>query len=126
MGKAVFLGMSAAFFTAYALIANALVIPNERITPISTQTSDCEDVTILLPGDPCYTEEASGIPIIGPLLAGLSNTISVAASLFSGFMQLITFQANGLYAASLITALIFYPLGFINAFIIFSAIRGSG
>lgn len=128
MGKAVFLGLSAAFFIGYAALANALLVPNASITPISTPTSsdglDCESVPILLPGDPCYAEEAGGIPIIGPILEGLSNTVSVATSLFGGFFQLITFQAEGLAAASMVTALIFIPLGFANAYIIFTAIRG--
>lgn len=125
MAKALFMGLSAAFFIAYSLLANALLIANDTITPISQpSTENCEDVPILLPGDPCYAQEASGIPIIGPILEGLSSTVSVAASLFSGFFQLITFQANGLEAASFITILIFGPLTFINGFIIFTAIRG--
>lgn len=127
MAKALFVGLSAAFFTGYSLIASALLVPNQNpITPISPPSQeDCDDVVILLPGTACYQQEASTIPIIGGLLAGASNVLSIAGTLFGGFFQLITFQAQGLGAASMITALIFVPLGFINGFIIFTAIRGS-
>jgi len=125
MDKALFIGLSAAFFTAYSLVASALVNPTSSIIPIETVDQRCDDEpTILLPGDPCYQQEASRIPIIGGLLSGLSNIIEIASNMFGGFGQLITFQA-GLPAASFITLLIFVPLGFINGFIIFSAIRGS-
>lgn len=127
MGKAIFMALSVAIFVAYSLVANALLIPNETISPIGLPgDEECvSESAILLPGDPCYEAEASRIPIIGDFLAGLSNAFEVATNLFSGFFQLITFQARGLESASLITALIFVPLGFANAFIVFSAIRGS-
>lgn len=124
MGKAVFIGLSAAFLTAYAIIANALLIQNELIEPISA--SEC--ITQGQGADQtCISDDpAVNIPILGPIIEATASAISVGFSLFNGFFQLITFQANGLEAASAITALIFYPLGFVNAFIIFSAIRGSG
>lgn len=136
MNKALFLGLSAVFFIAYAAIANALLIPNDdRIVAISVPSTDSADTdpcadapVILLPGDPCYTQQANRIPIIrniAGLLTGVTNILTTAGSLFSGFFQLITFQAPGLETASIITAMIFIPLGFVNGFIIFTAIRGS-
>lgn len=126
MAKALFVGLSAAFFTVYSLIATALVVPNQSINPISPPSQeDCDEVVILLPGTACYEQEASTIPFIGGLLSGASNVLSLAGDLFGGFFQLITFQAEGLGSASLITALIFVPLAFVNAFIIFTAIRGT-
>lgn len=136
MPKAIFLGLSAVFFIAYAAIANALLIPsNSQIVAISvpnqnaTDTDPCADApVILLPGDPCYTQQANRIPIvrnIAALLTGVTNILSAAGTLFSGFFQLITFQAPGLESASMITAIIFVPLTFVNGYIVFTAIRGS-
>lgn len=126
VGRALFLGLSAAFFIGYSLIATALVIPTSKIVPIENLADqECVDTGgIVLPGDPCYREAASSIPVIGGLLAGLSDITSVVGDLFSGFFQLISFQ-SGFTAASIITLIIFVPLGFINAFIIFTAVRGS-
>lgn len=130
MFRALFLGMSVAFFIGYSLIADALLTPTSEITPITSLNElDCPlprdgGPGILLPGDPCYTKEASRIPIIGDFLAGFSDALEAAGQLFDGFFQLITFQ-SGLPAASFITLLIFVPLGFINAFMIFTAIRGT-
>ena len=125
MGKALFMGLSAVFLTAYSLLATALFVPTSTLEPISaTQELDCSDAGFLVPGDPCYKVEAKRIPIIGGLLAGVSDVLDVAGQMFSGFGQLLTFQ-TGSSAASFITLLIFVPLGFINAFIIFGAIRGS-
>lgn len=126
MGKAVFLALSAVFFIAYSLIANALLIPTETITPINNNGLNCvtqnED-----DGIECISDDPrTNIPIIGPLLEAAASALSVGAQLFSGFFQLITFQANGLEGASVLTALIFVPLGLANAFIIFTAIRGGG
>jgi hypothetical protein len=126
MGKALFVGLSAAFFTAYSLIATALFVPTDTITPIGLPGERCEDAPlVLLPSDPCYAQEASRIPFIGDFLAGLSNALEVAGNIFSGFFQLLTFQTENT-GASVITLMIFMPLGFVNAFIIFGAIRGSG
>lgn len=124
MGKALFLGLSAAFFIGYSAVASALLVDSSSIAPIADVTSqECESPSgILLPGDPCYEAEARNVPFIGGLLAGLSNIVEVATNLFSGFGQLITFQA-GLPGASMVTAIIFVPLGFVNAFIIYTAIR---
>jgi hypothetical protein len=125
MAKAVFLALSAAFFTAYAIIASALLIPTQNITPINNNGLECitqgegEDTT-------CISDDpAVNIPFLGPILEAVASSLSVGASLFSGFFQLITFQANGLAAASVVTALIFVPLGIANAYIIFTAVRGS-
>ena len=128
MGKALFVGLSAAFFTAYSLIATALFVPTDTIIPIGLPGERCEDdddSLILLPSNPCYAKEAKKIPWVGEFLAGLSDALEVAGNIFSGFFQLLTFQ-TGNTGASVITLMIFMPLGFVNAFIIFGAIRGGG
>lgn len=128
MGKALFLGLSAAFFTAYSIVAGAVLHPSDKIISITAASDQCttppDPQHILLPGEPCYNKEVSRIPVIGSLLKGLSNIIDVATNLFSGFGQLVTFQA-GLPQASAITLLIFIPLGFVNGYIFYSAIRGN-
>jgi hypothetical protein len=131
MAKALWLGLSMAFFTGYSLIATALFVPTSTLEPVYTDGSsvDCSSIEdaglIVLPGDPCYKEVASGIPIIGGFLSGVSDVLDVAGQMFSGFFQLVTFQ-TGFPAASFLTLLIFVPLFTINAFIIFGAIRGNG
>lgn len=126
MGRALFVGMSVAFFTAYSLVTSALLIPNDQITPI-TSTSGFECVT-QGEGDSesCIEDDPrTRIWLIGPFIEAAANVLSVGADMFSGFIQVITFQASGLEAASVVTLLIFGPLAFVNAFIVFSAIRGS-
>lgn len=125
MAKALFLGLSAAFFIGYALIANALLIPNQETITFGSDQFGCitqgeGDDESCISDDPVVS-----IPILGPIIETVANVISVSVQLFGPFFQLLTFQAQGLGVASLITVLIFTPLLLINAFIIFSTIRGS-
>lgn len=126
MGKALFVGLSAAFFIAYALVAQALLVPDQKtILPINNVSEGCitqgpEDDESCISDDP-----RTRIPILGPIVQAVASALEIGTQLFSGFFQLITFQAAGLESASLVTVLIFTPLTFINAFIIFTAIRGS-
>lgn len=126
MAKAVFLGLSAAFFIAYALVANALLIPNQETITFGTDQFGC-----ITQGEgdeeECISDDPRvNIPILGPIIEATANVISSSVQLFGPFFQLLTFQAQGLGAASFITVLIFTPLAIINGFIIFSTIRGSG
>lgn len=127
MGKALFVGLSAMFFIAYSAIANALLFPTSQILPIGntvqTNADECSGIEIA-PLGPNVICLGADIPILGPVLGGIQDIFSTAAQIFGGFFQLITFNA-GLGAASMVTLMIFVPLGFANAFIIFSAIRGS-
>lgn len=127
MGKTIFVMISVIFFSAYSLIANAMLVPASTITPIAGVTDnpeDCQGIEIapLGPGIICID---SNVPIVGGFFETIGDAFSGASQMFSGFFQLITFQA-GLPVASMVTLLIFVPLTFANAFIIFSTIRGSG
>lgn len=124
MAKALFLGLSAAFFIAYALVANALLIPNQETIVFGNNELGC-----LTQGsgddEECISDDPRvNIPILGPIIETAANILSASAQLFGPFFQLLTFQAQGLGAASFITVLIFTPLTIVNAFIIFSTIRG--
>lgn len=128
MAKALFLGLSAAFFIAYALVANALLIPNQRTIHFGNEEfagcitqGEGEDVE-------CIADDSrvQKLGFFGDLIEFVTSAVAVSVNLFSPFFQLITFQAQGLGAASFITVLIFTPLAIINGFIIFSTIRGSG
>lgn len=125
MAKALFLGLSAAFFIAYALVANALLIPDQKTITFGSNELGC--ITQGEGADEeCISDDpAVRIPILGPIIETVANVISVGVQLFSPFFQLLTFQAEGLGAASFLTLLIFTPLLVINSFIIFSTIRGS-
>lgn len=107
MGKALFVGLTVIFFTAYVQIAAGVGVFGEEIAPL----------TIPAP------------PVTG---GGFLDTISAVFEIFKygftmfvDFLKLITFQIPGQESASLLTAIIFVPLGFINGYIIFTAIRGS-
>lgn len=128
VGKALFLGMSAAFFIAFSAIAAALNFSTESeitppgVTALDEETGEekCLGIFIQICG-----EDLSGIPLVGPTVDALASIQQFAYELFAPFFQLLTFQVPGLEAASFITLLIFGPLAFINAYIIFTAIRGS-
>jgi hypothetical protein len=127
MDKALFIGLSAAFFTAYSLVASALLTPEQtRIVPITPQGNECVTQGIG-ENETCIADDprVRNLSWFGQFIGGVASVISVANDIFADFFQLLTFQAKGLEAASFVTALIFVPLGFINGFIIFSAIRGS-
>lgn len=121
MNKALFVGISAAFFIAYSLAANALGVGgNDEIGPLTVPTVQESQTES---GDPRLD-----IPVLGPIVKFVVSgieAVDAATNIFTGFFQLITFQAPGLEQASLITLLIFVPLAFANGFIVFSAIRGS-
>lgn len=107
MGKAVFVGGSALFFTSYLLVAEAFgIIGGTAITSVD---------------QPAPPEQGSGF--FGAVDAIL-NIFNFGFNLIANFFQLMTFQAPGLEGASLITALIFVPLTLINGWIIVTAIRG--
>lgn len=126
MGKALFLGLSAAFFIAYSLIANALFVDTSQISGFTSpaNTPEADNCTGILIISVCSTGTFNNVPFIGGLLQGTADVFTAAGQIFSGFAQLITFNA-GSNSASIVTLLLFTPLGFINAFIIFTAIRGS-
>lgn len=130
MGKALFLGLSAAFFIAYSLIATALLVNTDTIAPPTTGNSNastqeqCEGFPPSSFHQFLLCSGWNNIPGVGDVLQGTDNVLQVAGTLFSGFLQLISFNA-GLPAASFVTLLIFGPLAFINAYIVFTAIRGS-
>lgn len=102
----VFVGGSALFFTAYLLVAEAFgFLGTSEITPAGVPES----------------------PDRGGILGAIDSVIQVFTfgfDLFARFFQLLTFQAPGLESASLVTALVFVPLGLANAWIIFRGIRG--
>lgn len=124
MGKALFIGLSFAFLTGYSLVATALFVPASTLTPIGDVSElDCSDSGIVFPGDPCYKQETAKLGWLGDLLGGASDILDVTGQMFSGFWQLVTFQ-TGYSGASFLTLLIFTPLGAINAYIIFTAVRG--
>jgi hypothetical protein len=129
MDKALFLGLSAAFFMAYSLVAAALFnSPADQITPISSPIPSEEEHCEGFPTNYHDFLICSGwgdVPIAGGIFEGIDDFITLAGNLFGTFFQLITFQVPGAVAASTVTFLIFIPLTFINGFIIFSAIRGS-
>lgn len=124
MAKALFMGLSAAFFMGFSLIAAALDIGdgNTIIAPgiTTSEQEQCIGVFITV----CSTD-FTGIPVIGQLLQAGSNVQEFFYQTFAPFFQLLTFQVPGLEAASIITIMIFGPLAFINAYIIFTAVRGS-
>lgn len=131
MGRALFLGLSTAFFIAYSLIANALLMPvPNTVTSVGVPGSDDLEQSVCEGFPPTSMDQfliCSGwkdIPVAGPLFSGITNIIELAGQLFGTFFQLLTFQVPEAVAASMVTALIFIPLGFINGFIIFTAIRG--
>lgn len=114
MLSALFIGGSAAFFTAYVLAANALgVIGDSEISPITPPGAD-------------NPERNAPFGFILDFADGVIDAFQVAFNLAGQFFQLLTFQAPGQEAASLITAIIFVPLGFVNGIIIFRLIRGGG
>lgn len=111
MGQAIFIGASAAFFTVYLLIAEAMGFLGESsITAINAPEA----------------ESGSEWSIFGFSFTPPDALLNIQQGfeLMGRFFQLLTFQQPGLEEASLITALIFVPLSFINGFIIFRAIRG--
>lgn len=108
MGRAFFVGLSAAFMTAYALIADALGLGSG-------------DVGF----DPVEVPESPDRGGWDGFIDGVLASFSYAFDLMETFFQLLTFQAAGQETASVITLMIFVPLGFINAYIIFTAVRGS-
>jgi hypothetical protein len=129
MGKAIFLSLSVALFIGYSLIANALGFDGDPLDPLSSPQSTSSFVD-----EQCLNEETGQerllcrAPVMGPIvkfILGTGQAVSAAADIFSGFFQLITFQAPGQSAASLVTLLIFGPLTFANGFIIFNAVRGN-
>lgn len=124
MAKSLFLGLSAAFFIAYALVANALLIPDQKTIVFGNNELGC--ITQGTGSDEeCISDDPRvNIPILGPIIETAANILSASVQLFGPFFQLLTFQAQGLGAASFITVLIFTPLTIVNAFIIFSTIRG--
>ena len=104
MGQAAFMGGSALFFTAYVLIAEAFGILG---------TSSISDIN------------APGAPDRGGIFGAIDAVIQVFTfgfDLVARFFQLLTFQAPGLEAASMVTLIIFVPLTFINGWIIVSGI----
>lgn len=130
MAKALFLGLSAAFFICYSLIASALLTPVPNpITNVGLPGAETSEVCEGFP--PSSLDQfliCSGwkdIPIAGSFFTGVTNVLEFAGTLFGAFFQLLLFQVPEAVAASMITAIIFVPLGFVNAFIIFTAIRGS-
>ena len=125
MGRALFLGLSTAFFIAYALIANALLITDQKTITFGDSELGCITQGVGEDESCIKDDPRVNIPILGPIIEATASAISVGAQLFGPFFQLITFQAEGLGAASFITLLIFTPLSVINGFIIFTAIRGS-
>jgi len=131
MGKALFLALSAAFFIGYSLIANALGYGGDPLQPITTPGSGIAGETTEEEGQFCASGgflDVCDNPIWGPIIrtiAGFGEAVTNFATIFSGFFQLITFQAPGQSEASMVTLLIFGPLTFANGFIIFSAVRGS-
>lgn len=128
MGKALFLGLSAAILMGYSLIASAVVDSyDQKIVPISAPTGSEPEVCEGFPPSG-YNQFliCSGwgdLPAVGGLFTGVGDAFELAGKLFGGFFQLLTFQVPGLVAASTITAILFVPLGFINGYIIFTAIR---
>lgn len=107
MGRAIFVGLSVAFFGAYVAIANALGILGAGIDPLTVPTAP-----------------DTGGGFFGSI-EGIVAIFAYGFTLFGQFLKLITFQLPGQETTSLITALIFIPLGFINGYIVFTAIRGS-
>lgn len=128
MAKALFLALSAAFFIAYALVAKELLIPDQKtITFGEPNIEDCitqgeDEDESCIEDDP----RVQKLGFFGTLIEFVTSSVAVSVNLFSPFFQLITFQAEGLESASIITALIFTPLILANSFIIFSTMRGSG
>lgn len=122
MNRAMFIGLSAVFFISYSLIANALGVGGDSLNPITApQSGDFVD-------EQCDGNSVCDVPILGGIVKfvlGAGEAISDASNIFVGFFQLITFQAPGMESASIVTLVIFVPLAFINAFIIFTAIRGT-
>lgn len=137
MGKALFLGLSAGFLIAYALVSNALFGANSStlIVPISSPFSEdtnasgfCDSPgSFFVPQGAKFVicEVWNNIPVLSNISEGISDFYELATTIFGGFFQLITFQIPEAVAASVITYIIFVPLGLANAFIIFTAIRGS-
>lgn len=131
MARALFIGLSFAFLTAYSLIASALLVDTSTIVPVSSienvedteQTQTCSETPFGFQKF-LICSGWNNIPGVGPALETAGNILSASFVIFGGFFQLITFNA-GLPAASFITLLIFGPLLAVNAFIIFTAIRGS-
>ena len=104
MGQAAFMGGSALFFTVYILIAEAFGILGQ---------STISDI------------DAPGAPDRGGFFGAIDAIIQVFAfgfDLVARFFQLLTFQAPGLEAASMVTIIVFVPLTFINGWIIVSGI----
>lgn len=108
MGKALFLGGSAAFMTAYILFAEAFgLLGTDDIAAIGA------------PGTP---EGGSGFFAV---LDAILSVFIYVFELIGRFFQLLTFQFPGTEVVALISLFIFIPLTFINGFILFTAIRGS-
>jgi hypothetical protein len=107
MAKAIFLGGESLFFTLYVLFAEAFnVLPDSTVERIEA---------------PEQPETGGGIL---EALDGFVATWTFGFDLIARFFQLLTFQAPGQTAESLVTAVIFVPLTFITGWIILSTIRG--
>lgn len=108
MARAVFIGAEVVFFSAYIMLARAFGV-----------------ITVDLPteiDEPASPDAGGGFL---DFIDGIAATFTAGFNMIAAFFQLLTFQAPGQTAESVVTLIVFTPLTFVTGWILISAIRGN-